>query len=643
MPRLEPAGPGLAVSPDHAWLAVAHEGKLSVIDTATREKRGEIDLPFYGQTDLVLSRERLFALVRLESSTACLVFTLPALDPVTSMELIGLVQPMAAVHERLLVIGMHGELPRIVALAAKQLTAETIGLREPVIFAAEAPEDRLLVGSKDLLECWDPLRRRALFRLHLPIARPKLGGFSSRRRQLWIVSESAAGPLEVFRFSDGRLQARAELGKRVIAVDGHPESPRLVVAARDDSQPTELVQFDLALGERYPVPLEGVAASFCVVDGAKPVLVVGRGDGSIDYLSLPRPTPLDEGPPRPEPTRTNPAAPNQSPGSAPSSAAAALSDRLAGWRNRLANEKPGEMEAARNRLAEQSRRRAEAREEPKPTREPTREPIREIRPQPEPRPEPPQPELEAPPRESPQPSVTWGTGWRDALCAWAMAALDAPSHAAAPPPLDEESTLGRAVSRLSLTASAARGLSLIYGQWLLGEGDHGVALLTLAQVIGAGEEETATGGDGAGWSEALGRGTLGEARLVEIRDGRVRLRPFAAEFLDGRASRLRVDPPAEAATPAALTQSHRVSGGHAAEAGADLAARLGRAVAPIAGGRRERVEPLLAEARLLDALPLVQGAGDAESWADLAASQLVLIADDDELPPSLAALPLVEG
>jgi hypothetical protein len=557
MPRLEPAGPGLAVSPDHAWLAVAHEGKLSLIETATREKRAEIDLPFYGQTDLILSRERLFALVRLESSTACLVFTLPALDPVTSMELIGLVQPMAAVHERVLVLGLHGELPRIVTLAAKQLTADPIGLREPVIFAAEAPEDRMLVGSKDLLECWDPLRRRALFRLHLPIARPKLGGFSSRRRQLWIVSESAAGPLEVFRFSDGRLQARAELGKRVIAVDGHPESPRLVVAARDDGKAAELVQFDLALGERYPVPLEGVAASFCVVDGAKPVLVVGRDDGRIDYLALPRPTPLDEGPPRNEPTRsTSPAgAPRSSAAAAPPSPSAPLSDRLAGWRNRLANEKPSEMEAARNRLAEQSRRRAEPREEAKPAREPTRESVRQIREQLDARSDTPAPEAAAPPeavapidapsRETPQPAVTWGTGWRDALCAWAMAALDAPSHAAAPPPLDEESTLGRAVSRLALTPSAARGLALIYGQWLLGEGELGVALLTLAQVIGAGEEDAPQSGDGAGWAEALGRGTLGEAQLLEIRGGRARLRPFAADFLDGRAAELQPDAPLE--------------------------------------------------------------------------------------------------
>src|SRR5207247_910057 len=115
-------------------------------------------------------------------------------------------------------------------------------------------EARLLVAANDQIECWDPLYRRALFRLHLPVSRMKFGGFSTRRRMLWVIGASPLGPLEVFRYSDGRLQARAELGKKVLAVDGHPESPRLVVAAREAAdRPLDLVQFDLALGERRMV------------------------------------------------------------------------------------------------------------------------------------------------------------------------------------------------------------------------------------------------------------------------------------------------------------------------------------------------------------------------------------------------------
>jgi len=119
MPRLEPGGPGLAVSPDHAWLAVAHGGKLSLVDNATRESHGAIELPFAGETDLILTLDRLFVFVRLESSTACLVYASPSLEPITSMELIGQAIPLAAVLDRVLVMGLQGEMPRILALSER--------------------------------------------------------------------------------------------------------------------------------------------------------------------------------------------------------------------------------------------------------------------------------------------------------------------------------------------------------------------------------------------------------------------------------------------------------------------------------------------------------------------------------------------
>ncbi len=666
MPRLEPGGPGLAVSPDHAWLAVAFGGKLTVIDTATREERAEIDLPFAGDTDLMLSSERLLAFVRMESATACLAYTLPTLEPVTSMELIGQAVPLAMVNERVLVVGKSGELPRIVGLAAKTLLIDPIALHEPVQFAAEAPEDRLLVGARDQLECWDPLRRRAMFRLHLPLVRPKLGGFSSKRRQLWIVSDSAAGPLEVYRFSDGRLQARAELGKRVVAVDGHADSPRLVLAARDTDKPAELVQFDLALGERFPVPLEGVATAYCVVDGKKPVLVVARDGGEIEYVALPRATPLEEAPPRPGHKRAD-----DSSSGGPSSP---LADRLAGWRNRLANEKPGEKlsetDAARARLADPPRQREEARrrEEPRPVRPPMvlapRQPPREAPPREVINKDagPTEPTLEmTTPREERVPATvsTWGTGWRDALCAWALAALDSPGHAAPPPPVDEARTLGLAVARLGLSAHAARGLALLYGQWLLGEGDRGVPLIKLAQVIGGGDElsDDAAGAreggvdDGDGWVEALGSGTLGQAQALTIAGGRARLREAVANFLDGRAARVKILQPAADATFVAVSSSHRVAsrGGTLSTADAQaLAQKLGRAIAVVRPGARATVESQLDEARIHQALPLLLSAADAESWADLvdlvdlAGGQVVLVADDEQAPEALRELTLLE-
>jgi hypothetical protein len=624
MPRIEPGGPGLAVSPDHAWLAVAHAGKLRLIDTGTRETVAEVEPSFSGETDLCLSQQHLFAFVRMEDSTACLVYTLPALAPVTSMELMGAARPMAMVQERILVAGMDGQQPRILGLGGRVLTIDSIGLPEPVLFAAEAPDDRLLVSARDQLECWDPMRRRALSRLHLPIARPKLGGFSSRRRQLWLVSASASGPLEVFRFSDGRVLARAELGKRVVAVDGHPESPRLVVAAREDGQPVELVQFDLALGERNTVAVEGVPASFCVVDGSHPVLIVARADGAVEFVGLPRATPLEEAEPRPAKRAADPAS------SEP--------ERPLGWRNRLANEKPGEskpaseertaMEAARARLANQTRRPAE----PKPA---PRGSSAVIAPR---APRPPEP-VRAP--VSVAPAAVMGGSWRDALCAWATAALDNPAHAA-PPPSGDSTPLARAVSRLELSYGASRGLALLYGQWLLGDGERGISLVALAQLMSIEDDPLE---EGAGWLEALGRDTLGAGRLVRIRGGRARLRRFASRFLDGHGPRVRIVWPPEGATPTTLAGSQRVPsrGGELSPDDAVLLAqKLGRALAVVPPGPRAQVEPALAEARLHDAVPLVLGADESDSWAELTGEQLVLVADDEGAPALLRQLPLLE-
>src|SRR5437899_6071023 len=182
MPRLEPGGPGLAVSPDHAWLAVAHDGKLTLIDTNTRETRATRALPAGAQVDVYLSARAAYVFVRMEGSTGCYIHALPSLEPITSMELIGQAVPLGGVADRVLVVGPSGEMPRILALVGNNLSADPIPLREPVLFAAEAPENGLLVGARDQIECWDPLRRRALFRLHLPVTAPKLGGFASRRR-----------------------------------------------------------------------------------------------------------------------------------------------------------------------------------------------------------------------------------------------------------------------------------------------------------------------------------------------------------------------------------------------------------------------------------------------------------------------------
>src|SRR5947209_6767690 len=104
-------------------------------------------------------------------------------------------------------------------VAARLLAADPIALREPVQLAVAAPEDRLLVASRDQLEAWDPVRRQALFRLNLPLNRPAFAGFAARRRLLWIGAAGLPGGIEVFRFSDGRMALRIDLGRRLLAAD----------------------------------------------------------------------------------------------------------------------------------------------------------------------------------------------------------------------------------------------------------------------------------------------------------------------------------------------------------------------------------------------------------------------------------------
>src|SRR5438270_13358548 len=92
---------------------------------------------------------------------------------------------------RALVTNESLEQPRIVTVTSV-LVVEPIGLHQPLIFAAAAPEERLLVASRardQQLECWDPIARRALFRLNLPLmARAQFAGFAHRRRLLWIAA-----------------------------------------------------------------------------------------------------------------------------------------------------------------------------------------------------------------------------------------------------------------------------------------------------------------------------------------------------------------------------------------------------------------------------------------------------------------------
>src|SRR3954452_9828889 len=105
MPRLLPGGPGLAVNTDHAYLAVASAGKLTLIDNDTREEVASVQLLAEGETDLYVSAQRVFAFIRMESSTGCVIYSIPTLEVITSMELIGHAVPLGGVQDRVLGAG----------------------------------------------------------------------------------------------------------------------------------------------------------------------------------------------------------------------------------------------------------------------------------------------------------------------------------------------------------------------------------------------------------------------------------------------------------------------------------------------------------------------------------------------------------
>ena len=211
--RLHPGAPDLAASIDGAYVACTG-ARLTLYSTATRAELASA--PLDGPADVAfLGADRMLVLVPGDGRSQLNGYALPSLELVATLELEDRLRIVTAVAGRALIATESLEQPRVVAVTSKILV-ESIALREPLLLATAAPEDRLLAASRTRdaqLECWDPFLRRALFRLNLPVLpRAHLAGFSARRRLLWIAAAGPSGTLEVFRFSDGRLQARVDLG-----------------------------------------------------------------------------------------------------------------------------------------------------------------------------------------------------------------------------------------------------------------------------------------------------------------------------------------------------------------------------------------------------------------------------------------------
>ena len=176
--RLSPGAPDLAASLGGAYVACA-DTHLTLYSAESHVELAKTPLPGTAQIGF-LGSDRLLAVVPGDGRTQLIGYALPSLETVAQLELEGRLVALAFVGTRALVATESMEQPRIVMLTTK-IFVEPIALREPLMLATAAPEDRLLVASRTReaqLECWDPLVRRALFRLNLPLMpKAELAGF----------------------------------------------------------------------------------------------------------------------------------------------------------------------------------------------------------------------------------------------------------------------------------------------------------------------------------------------------------------------------------------------------------------------------------------------------------------------------------
>ncbi len=136
----------------------------------------------------------------------------------------------------------------------------------------------------------------------------------------------------------------------------------------------------------------------------------------------------------------------------------------------------------------------------------------------------PEPGDAAPPPPTPtlarvgRPRASGAALWRVELADWARAVLADPTAELAPPEL-AGSPLAALAQRAGLDDDGQHALALLYGAWLVG--GRRPSLATLGRL--------------AAWAEIGGAGALPAAGLVQIVGGRASLRGAVARFLDGGA------------------------------------------------------------------------------------------------------------
>jgi hypothetical protein len=222
-------------------------------------------------------------------------------------------------------------------------------------------------------------------------------------------------------------------------------------------------------------------------------------------------------------------------------------------------------------------------------------------------------------------------GWRLLNAEWAkqvMAGKDV-----AMPPMDR--VMSDLAKRAGLDADGGRLLALLYGAWVGGEPK--VALAVAARTVA--------------WDEVAGEGTMARARLTEVVDGRVRLRPVVARYLDGAGATVRVHGHAPRPDVAPGRQLARVSGDLPVMTSAKgLAERMGAAaiVDEVRAASASELADLIDEA-WLRGLPVIAVPGMELDALRLAAAPLrgdhamVIVWPDDAAPVALEELPRIDA
>ncbi len=236
------------------------------------------------------------------------------------------------------------------------------------------------------------------------------------------------------------------------------------------------------------------------------------------------------------------------------------------------------------------------------------------------------------PAAAPVPAVSVSTPWRLLLAEWAKQVMQGKD--VTPPAVDR--TMADVVRRAALSVEGGRLLMLLYGAWVAGE--PRVALAVAARTIA--------------WEEVAGDATVPRSRLTDVVDGRVRVKPVVARYLDGaHPERVVVYGRTPRPDVAPGRQLARVSADLPVMASArGLAERMGAAaiIDEVRAASASELADAVDEA-WLRGLPIVAVPGlelDARRLAAVplrADHALVIVWPDDAAPVALEELPTIEA